>query len=471
MTTADRLHTGVQNLDGLCDGGLVRGSLIAISGPPGSGKTILAQQICFHNAALHERVLYFGTLSEPTAKLLRNLKQLSFFQPEKLGSTIEFVDLGEVSKAEMIAEASALISLHLKRVKPTIIVIDSFKAFDDLARSRQELRSFGYEIAVTLMAWEATSFLLGEFGPSEYQTNPLFSIVDGICVMSQREVLGEHQRFFQMVKMRGTSHSRDEHPFAITHRGIDIFAARTLTSRGSPHDAPGPAEVPSRLPSGVPGLDPLLGGGLLARSITLVSGSAGIGKTTISVQFLLAGVERGELGLCVLLENDPEPLIAAATALGLPLRAAIDRGDVHVLCMPRETIRVGELLTVLADRLTARKAVRVVIDSVTQLTSERLGLDEPGRVLCKLAARFRALGVTSLFTLDAASLYSNELVIERSLSPLVDNLVMLRYREACGGMDSMLTVVKTRGSEHDRGTHRFSIGHGGVRLDREGASG
>jgi circadian clock protein KaiC len=705
VTRADRLHTGVRNLDGICDGGLVRGSLIALSGPPGSGKTILAQQICFHNTAFHERVLYFGTLSEPTAKLLRNLKQFSFFQPEKLGGAIEFVDLGEVSKAGAIAEASALITSHLKRVKPTIIVIDSFKAFDDLARSRQELRSFGYEIAVTLMAWEATTFLLGEFGPSEYQTNPLFSIVDGICVMSQREVLGEHQRFFQVVKMRGTSHSRDEHPFAITHRGIDIFAARTLARRDSPrtpaqagrcrtgiaklddiigagiprgasllvsgaagtgktvlsleflyrgaqagekgilfsfaeteaqlraaahshgwqldreiergmveivfipqpeimvdahlvlirdriaalgatrvvidslsvflhriadpqpyrekvyhlcsiiqhaqavalfptdvpygttqisrfgveetvvdgvivlcsieeglerqryievyklrdsvhlegrhnmvigaggisvfpryeigraHDAPGPVEVPSRLPSGVPGLDPLLGGGLLARSITLVSGSTGIGKTTIAVQFLLAGVERGELGLCVLLEDDPEPLIAAATALGLPLRAAIDRGDVHVLCMPRQTIRVGELVTVLADRLVARKAVRVVIDAVTHLTSERLGLDEPGRVLCKLAGRFKVLGVTSLFTLDAASLYSNELMIERSLSPLVDNLVMLRYREACGGMDSMLTVVKTRGSEHDRGTHRFSIGHGGVCLDRGGASG
>lgn len=96
-------------------------------------------------------------MSEPTAKLLRNLKQFSFFQPEKLGGTIEFVDLGEVSKADALTEASALITSHLKRVKPTIIVIDSFKAFDDLTRSQQELRSFGYEIAVTVMAWEATS--------------------------------------------------------------------------------------------------------------------------------------------------------------------------------------------------------------------------------------------------------------------------------------------------------------------------
>jgi hypothetical protein len=48
---------------------------------------------------------------------------------------------------------------------------------------------------------------------------------------------------------------------------------------------------------------------------------------------------------------------------------------------------------------------------------------------------------------------------------------MLRYREACGGVKSMLTAVKTRGSESDRGAHRFSIGHGEARPDREGASG
>ena len=48
---------------------------------------------------------------------------------------------------------------------------------------------------------------------------------------------------------------------------------------------------------------------------------------------------------------------------------------------------------------------------------------------------------------------------------------MSRYREACGGMESMLTAVKTRGSEHDRGAHWFSIGHGKVRPDRVGASG
>jgi len=688
----------VRNLDAIFHGGIPRGSLVAISGAPGSGKTILAQQICFHNATPKDRVLYFGTLSEPTAKLLRNLTQFTFFRPEKLGPSVEFVDLGEISKIEAISTAAALITAHLKRVKPTIIVIDSFKVFDDLARSRKELRSFGYEIAVTLMAWEATTFLLGEFGPQDYSTNPLFSIVDGLCMMSQRESMGENQRFLQVIKMRGTSHSRDEHPFAITEDGIDVFAARTLIRRESgkrardarcktgipkldeiigtgipwgsslllsgvagtgktvlslefvyrgalagekgiffsfeetddrlraaarglgwdldreiergmveivfipqpeimveanllmmreriealgaqrvvidsvsvflhkiadpqqcrekvyhlcsiiqnaqavglfptdipygaaqisrfgveetvvdgiivlrsveeglerqryievyklrdtahlkgrhnmvigaggvsvfprygldlPPQIPRAIDIETRLPSGIPGFDALIGGGLLARSVTLVSGSSGIGKTTMAIQFLLAGVARGEAGLYVSLEEGPEQLIAAATSLGLPLREAMEQGHIDVLYVSRENLRVGEFLTVLADKLTAGKARRVVIDAITHMMNERLGLDELRHVLYKLAVRFKALDVTSWFTLEATSLYSFELATERGLSPIVDNLVMARYRETEGRMDSILTVVKTRGSEHHRGTHVMAIAAGGARIE------
>jgi len=701
MTTPEiRIPTGVRNLDDLLDGGIPRSSIVAISGAPGSGKTILVQQLCFHNATAADRVLYFGTLSEPTAKILRNLRQFSFYDADKLKAAVEFVDLGEISKHTGIAEAAALIAKHLRRVNPSIIVIDSFKVFDDLAKSRQELRTSCYDIAVTLMAWEATTFLIGEFAPSEYQTNPLFSIVDGLCVLSQREQFGENQRFFQVVKMRGTNHDRETHPFAISEHGIELFArqarirseppavlsradrcltrisklddligtgipwgsslllsgvagtGKTVLSleflyRGAEADEPGiffsfeetedrlraaahglgwdldrqiqrgmlqivfipqpdirveadlammqdriatlgarrvvidsvsvflhkitdpqlcrekiyqlctiiqsahavgllPTDIPygttqisrfgveetvvdgvillrsveeglerqryievyklrdsahlkglhymaigpggvavyprygvdapgpvaprsldhaQRIPSGVAGLDALLGGGLLARSITLVSGSSGIGKTTMAIQFLLAGVARGESGLHVSLEEGPEQLIASAASLGLPLGDAITRGLIEVVYVSRENLRIGEFLTVLADKLTASKATRVVIDAITHMMNERLGIDELRHVLYKLAVRFKALDVTSWFTLEATSLYATEHVTERSLSPVADNLLMMRYRETPGGLVSMLAVVKTRGSEHDHATHSFSIGPGGARVD------
>ena len=84
-TEIARVQTGIRNLDALLDGGLPKGSVTVVAGAPGSGKTILTQQICFHNASARDRVLYFSTLSEPIAKTLQHLRQFSFFDPRKVG--------------------------------------------------------------------------------------------------------------------------------------------------------------------------------------------------------------------------------------------------------------------------------------------------------------------------------------------------------------------------------------------------
>jgi circadian clock protein KaiC len=697
-TDIPRLETGVRNLDAIFGGGLPKSSVTVLSGPPGSGKTILAQQICFHNASADNRVLYFNTLSEPTAKTLRYLKQFRFFNATKLEQAIHFVDLGVILRSKGLEHTSALLMEQVKKVKPAIVVIDSFRVFDDLAESREELRKFSYEIAVNLMAWETTTLLTGEYEEGEYATSPLFSIVDGLFILSQRESSGEHQRFCRLVKMRGTHHSRDEHSFLISSNGLEVFApgvtiqrqpaaggaqarckthiarldeilgpgipwgssvlvsgvagtGKTVLSlefiyqgakagekgilfsfeeteerlratarelgwefdqeiergmieivfipqpeimveahihmmserieamkarrvvidsvsvflhkvkepqlsrekvfhlcsivqnaqavgffatdipygssqvsrfgveetvvdgvmilsateegldrqryievyklRNTAHlkgrhnmvigrdgvaifprygddprfdSPPPPLEISRRLGSGVPGLDQLMDGGLLERSVTLVSGSAGIGKSVLALQFIMEGASKREPGLFVTLEEGPEQLIASAAALGLPLKSAVDEGLVKILYLSREHIRAGQVLTVLADELEILKARRLVLDAVTHLMMEHRASDELRHLLYKLVVRFKMLGVTSLLTLEATSLHSTEHVTERSLSPIADNLLMLRYVKAQNRLEPALTVVKTRGSAHDRSTCSITIGKGGMRV-------
>ena len=693
-----RIQTGVPNLDEILNGGLPKGSVTVVAGPPGSGKTILTQQICFNNASVNNRVLSCSTLSEPTAKTLRYLQQFSYFDAKKLDGAVQFVDLGVMLRTKGLEASNELIMEHLKKFKPALVVIDSFKVFDDLAKSREELRKFGYEVAVNLMAWETTALILGEYGPTDYETNPLFSIVDGLIVLSQRESLGEHQRFFKAVKMRGTNHSRDEHPFLITSNGIELFAPRLAIKRGpvpsgpqarcktqiakldellglgipwgssllisgvagtgktvlsleflyrgaqagekgilfsfeeteerlraaakglgwdldreiergmieivfipqpdilveahllmmqqrieamkarrvvvdsisvflhkvndpqlsrekifhlcsivqnaqavgffvtdipygshqvsrlgveetvvdgviilssteegqereryievyklrntahlkGRHDLvigkggvsifprygegleekalPRALAVGSRLTSGVPGLDKLVGNGLLRRSVTVVSGSTGVGKSTLGMQFLLEGAKRQEPGLYVSLEEGPEQLFASADELGLPLRAAVDKGLIEILYVAQERMRAGQFLTVLTDRLKLRKASRVVLDAATQMLTEQIANYEFRHVLYKLVVRFKALDITSVFILEAQSLFSTESVTEQGLSAIADNLLMLRYKESEGRLAPTLTIVKTRGSDHDRGTWAITIGKGGMRV-------
>lgn len=701
MTTdpsTDRLATGIPNLDEILGGGLPRGSVTVVSGPPGSGKTILTQQMCFKRAAPDARVLSFNTLSEPTAKTLRHLHPFAFFDQSKVEGPIQFVDLGVMLRTRALDGAIGLIMEHVKKVKPALIVIDSFKVFDDLASSREELRKFSYEVAVNLMAWESTALLLGEYRPSDLETNPLFAIVDGLVVLSQRESSGEQQRFFKVVKMRGTDHSRDDHPFIITTKGVEMFSPRVgirrtesnramearmkthiprldellgpgiplgsslliggvagtgktvlslefiyrgalageksilfsfeetedrlrAAARGLGWDldaeiargmveivfipqpeiavethlqmiqeriaklgakrvvvdsvsvflhkvtdpqvsrekvfhlcsivqnagavgffvadipygstqvsrfgveetvvdgvlvlssveegqereryievyklrntahlkgrhnmvigaggvaifprygetvatsAPLPPIAAEVLTSGIPGLDPLMGGGLLRRSVTLLSGSAGVGKTIFAIQFLLEGVRAQQRGLYVTLEEGAEQLLASADALALPLRKAVTGGSVEILYVSREHVRAGQFLSMLADRLTAMNAQRVVLDAATQMLTANMTIDEFRNVLYKLAVKLKTLGITSVLTLEASTLSSTERVTEQGLSPIADNLLMLRYRDEAAQLRPTLTIVKTRGTPHDRGTHRLNVGPGGLSVD------
>lgn len=694
-----RLDLGVRNLDALFQQGVPRGSAIVVAGPPGSGKTILTQQICFHNATAERPVLYFSTLSEPTAKTLRHLTQFTFFDDKKLEAAVFWSDLGGLLRTKGLDVTSSLIMERIKKVKPAIVVIDSFKALDDLATSKEELRKFSYELAVNLMAWETTTFLLGEYESHDIHTSPLFSIVDGLILLGQHEQSGENQRFIQVVKMRGTNHNRDEHPFVITPHGIDVFAPRVSIPRaerdsgghrcktgiskldlllgdGIPRGSsllisgvagtgktvllleflyrgalagekgiifsfeetsdrlrasahglgwdldaqiesgmleivfipqpeimiesdlmmirervealgaqrvavdsvsvflhkvkepqiarekifqlasivqnsaavgffatdipygrrqlsrfgveetvvdgvillssteqgldrerylevyklrntahlkgrhtmaigrggitifpryrvesdvvgqPSPAKPTRRIPSGIAGLDKLWEGGLLERSVTLVSGSAGIGKSTFGLQFLVEGLKRGEPGLYVSLEEGPAQLLQTAEALGLALREPIKDGLCEILHLSRLQARASQFLAILADKIQSKKVRRLVLDGVRHIVTDGKLPEDLRQLLAALITRFKALDVTSVLTIESSSLYSTGTITDEGFSAVADNIVMLRYIPTAGEDRPSLSVVKTRGTAHDRGVYHYSIGKGGIRVGR-----
>ena len=690
-----RVETGVRNLDKVLMGGLPRGSVTVIGGSPGAGKTTLTQQICFHAASHAQRTLYFSTLSEPTAKTLRYLSPFRFFDATKLDAGMHFVDLGAILRTEGLEDAANMIMENVKKLKPAIVVIDSFKVFDDLAKSKQEMRKFGYELVVNLMAWEATTFLLGEYSAEDMSTNPLFSIVDGLFVMTQREQSGEHQRFIQVVKMRGTQHSREEHSFAITGDGIEIFAPRVTIQRedreprdnrcktgisklddllgeGIPrgssllvagvagtgktvlllefiyrgaqvgekgiifsfeetaerlhatarglgwdlddevergmieivfipqpnimveghllmmqeridatgalrvaidsvsvflhkvrdaqiarekifqlaslvHNAqavglfatnipygthqlsrfgveetvvdgviqltsteegferhrylevyklrntahlkgrhamaigeggvlvfpryaaevrePAPLATTRRLASGVPGLDALCGGGWLERSVTLVSGGAGIGKSTLGLQFIMEGVKYSEPGIYIALEEGPAQIVETAESLGLHLRQSIASGLVQIVYLPRDRTRLSQFLTILDDKIRSQKTRRIVLDGVSQIMEPGATPEDLKQMLYALALRFKVLDVTSVFTLESRWMFSTDTITEYGYSPIADNILMLRYVKALGEVRRSLSVVKTRGSAHDSGTYYLSTNQEGLRVE------
>src|SRR4029077_8200799 len=127
----------------------------------------------------------------------------------------------------------------------------------------------------------------------------------------------EREPYIEVYKDRHTAHLQGQDNLVVGEGGVAVFPRYGVDFR---QDAPPPAlEVATRLGSGIPGLDDLLEGGFLKRSVTLVSGSAGVGKSVFGLQFLLEGAAQKQPGLYVTLEEGPEQIMSGADALGLPL--------------------------------------------------------------------------------------------------------------------------------------------------------
>src|SRR6185437_7976893 len=156
------------------------------------------------------------------------------------------------------------------------------------------------------------------------------TVVDGVILLSSTEEDLDRHRYIEVYKLRNTAHLKGRHSMAIGKGGIQVFPR--YTSDEGTGEAPVPSLVlGERLPSGIPGLDSLMGGGLLRRSATLLAGSPGVGKSTFGLQFVLEGARRGEPGLIFTLEENAKQLHITADALDLSLRACSESGLVEVV--------------------------------------------------------------------------------------------------------------------------------------------
>jgi circadian clock protein KaiC len=456
-----RLETGIPNLDAILEGGFVPGASVVLAGPPGSGKTILAQQICFHAATPGSRALYFDTLSEPTAKKLMFLRTLEFFDAAKLEDAVHFVDVGSHFPSQGLKRSADAIVREIDRVRPAIVVIDSFKVFDSMARSAEELRNFVYEIVVKLMAWGCTSLLLGEYPQEQFSASPIFSVIDGIITLAHREVAGERRRTLQVLKMRGTGHSPDAHPFEITGRGVAIYPPRVTVQREPALLSNGGA---TRMKTGVAKLDELLGEGIVRGSTILVAGTTGTGKTVFSLEFVFRGAKQfEEPGIIFAFEETAERIRFEALSLGFDLDREIDRGMVKIVYIPQPRVFADAHLLLMQEEIEKLGAKRVVIDSLSLFLTK---IDEPQVVrekiyqVASLVHNAQAVGffVTDIpFGTDRVSRFGFE-------ETLVDGVFLLSSREEGLSRQRYIDIYKLRNTAHMKGRHTMVIGPGGITI-------
>src|SRR5690606_438596 len=149
-------------LDRILGGGFPANSINIIMGSPGSGKTVLAEQIAFTNATVDRPALYIATVSEPLAKFVTYLQQFTFADPARIGTAVLYEALGDVL-IEHPEQFTARVQELVQRHRPGVIIVDSFKALGDMMNDLPAWRRVLFELAGLLTAYAATSFWVGEY--------------------------------------------------------------------------------------------------------------------------------------------------------------------------------------------------------------------------------------------------------------------------------------------------------------------
>jgi circadian clock protein KaiC len=457
-----KIPTGVRGLDDILGGGIPEFSCNLIAGMPGCGKTTMAHQIVFANATVKNPAIYFTVLGEPALKMLRYQQQFTFFDVSRLGKAIRFINLSDLVLNQDLNAVLAEIIKQVTEVNPSIVVVDSFRTVmrKTLATAGEmEMQSFIQQLTQFLSSWEATTFLVGEYGADETQGNPLFTIVDGLFWLSQKVERNSVVRKLQIMKVRGMDSVPGLHTVRIGNAGLQAFSRtlgfdrsrKTLTPR-------------RRLSMGIPELDKKMSGGPRESDSILIARPTETGKTALATQFVAAGLRNGEPAIMAIFEERPKGYTNRADSFGLKLRKPLEQGKLEILYLRPLDLSVDEIMQEILDGVDRIGAKRLVIDSLVSLEMALApGFREDFREsLYRLIVALTGAGVTILSTVEVEDTFTGFSFSHYTISFLTDDIIRMRYVEIDGQLRKVMVVIKMRGGNHSKDVREYVITDKGV---------
>ena len=456
MNQLPRLSTGVPGLDQILGGGFVEGASYIVQGQPGSGKTILGNQIAFTAAADGRKVLYLTLLAETHDRLFQSLSTLSFFQADRLGDNIAYLSVFQTLRNDGLAAVVDLLRKETKRRGASLIVFDGLLNARDRAETDLDVKTFVAEVQSQAAFVGCTVLFLTSARLQD--DSPEHTMVDGVLELHDELVGVRTVRRLRVRKSRGSAALGGYHQYEIADDGVSVFP-RLEAALGMPSVVDHPNPTP--LASGVDGLDDLMGGGLPCGSTTLLIGPSGSGKTSFGINFLAAATHE-QPALHFGFYETPARLLLKAKALGLELESLVESNALEVLWHPLTENLLDKLAYRLLDAVAARGVKRLFIDSLGGF--ERAAVHRPRLVefFAALTNELRAQGVTTVATWEMRELFSTEVAAPGlEISSLLDNLLMMRQVELRSEFKRVLSVLKIRDQSFAPGAQEVIIdGHG-----------
>ncbi|MEP6823139.1 MAG: ATPase domain-containing protein [Chthoniobacterales bacterium] len=459
-----KIPTGIPGLDEILRGGLPPRRIYLIQGAPGSGKTTLALQFLLSGARAGEKVLYIS-LSETRDEVEEVARSHGWPLDD-----IEIVELSAIDHqlsaqaqntlfhaAEVeLTETTELLLDAVDRIKPTRVAFDSLSELRLLSqtglRYRRQILAFKQYFA----GRNCTTLLLDDSVTNGADAHVL-SLAHGVISLEQLSPeYGAERRRLNIRKVRGSTYSGGYHDFVIGKGGLNIFPRLVAAD----HHRPFPHET---LPSGVDGLDELLGGGLDRGTSTLFSGPPGTGKSTLALKFALAAASRGQRALLCTFDESLGTLLARARSLNLNLEEMMEQGLIRAVQIDPAELSPGELASRLQRAVRDEDVKVVCLDSLNgylhSMGEERfLNLQ-----LHELLTYLNQQGIVTMLVVTPAGLLGS-MQTPIDVTYLADTVITFRFFEADGSVHKAISVIKKRTGSHERTIRELTIAAEGIKV-------
>jgi circadian clock protein KaiC len=468
VTPVAKVPTGIGGFDRMAHGGLPEGRTTLVSGTAGAAKTLFASQYLAGGITQFDEPGVFITFEEPPHDLRRNLISLGWdVEAWEAAGMWRFVDASPDPQQELTVAGAWDFGALMSRVQRAVeaigakrVALDSlgavFSEFSDAARVRRELRRLSHGLRELGVTTVMTAERRSEYGEVSRWGVEEFVAEDVILL---RNILEDEaaRRTMQILKFRGTTHRKGEFPFAIINdRGIVALplAGADLT------DLPSSA---ARIDSGNEVLDEMCGGGPFRDSISLISGATGTGKTLTVTEFMKGAARNGERSLLFAFEESREQLIRNARGWGIDYEQMERDGLLRIVAVYPEVASLEEHLVTITDAVRDFDPQRFALDSLSAL--ERAATVRGFRhFVIGITSMLKDRGVTGVYTATTPSLLGGASVTESHISTLTDAIVLLRYVEVFGEIKRAISVLKMRGSKHDRDIREITIDQEGMHI-------
>ena len=452
-----RFSSGIPGLDRILDGGFFVGGVYLVEGVPGSGKTILANQICFHHAKNSGRALYVTLLAESHSRLLQHLQGLTFFDPEAIPERLTYVSGFRVLEDEGLKGMMDLLRKELRSHHASLVVLDGFAAVGESAESDNAFKKLVHELQVHAGLARCTFFLLSSGVATTVQ--PVHTMVDGLVRLTDHVFGVRAERELQVQKFRGSNYLRGIHTFNISDRGIDVYP-RIEAMKDTGAD---PA-IGERLSLGVPKLDAMLSGGLMSETTTMLLGPTGVGKTCLGYTFLAQSNEQ-QPGLLFTFYETPARARHKAAGLGLDFDGLMERGALEIQWQPPVESSLDRVGNRILEAVERRQVRRLFIDGFNALEHCAAYPERIPQFFAALAQRLRSRGVTTVYSAEIHDIFAPHITPPAiGLSPLLESLIVMRFSEIDARLRRVISVMKLRDSGFDSRLCEFEITHAGVKV-------